>query len=93
MTRTETSPAAYLTLQFLGWLAEHPRSYAEVMEAWRTSCPRLSIWEDALIDGLVEIGPGAPSRDTAPVRLTPRGRVMMAAGERPCAFEGGVNQR
>jgi len=25
------------------------------MDAWRTSCPRLSVWEDALADGLVEV--------------------------------------
>ena len=32
-----------LVLDFLDWLAAGPRPYAEVMEAWRTSCPRLSI--------------------------------------------------
>ena len=88
-----TTPAAHLTLQFLGWLAEAPRSYAAVMEAWRTNCPRLSIWEVALIDGLVEIGAGAPSRDAAPVRLTARGRALLAAGELSKAFEGAVKQR
>lgn len=74
-----STPAAYLTLQFLDWLAERPRTYADVMEAWRTSCPRLSIWEDALIDGLVEIAAGAATRDAAPVRLTSRGRAMLEA--------------
>ena len=44
---------APLTLDFLGWLAAAPRSYAEVMEAWRTSCPRLTVWEDAVDAGLV----------------------------------------
>ena len=34
-------------LQFLAWLSERPRSYADTMEAWKTSCPRLSAWEDA----------------------------------------------
>jgi hypothetical protein len=43
-----------LTLQLLEWLSERPRTYTEVLEAWRTSCPRLSIWEDACIDGLVD---------------------------------------
>lgn len=53
--------AQLLTLQFLDWLAAAPRSYADVMEAWRTSCPRLSIWEDAVEDGLVELdGAGGP---------------------------------
>ncbi len=42
-----------LTLDFLAWLAPAPRPYAEVMEAWRTSCPRLTIWEDAIDAGLV----------------------------------------
>ena len=44
-----------LTIQFLRWVSEQPRSYAEAMEAWRTSCPRLSIWEHALADGLVAV--------------------------------------
>lgn len=44
-----------LTLAFLEWVAQQPRSYAEAMEAWRTSCPRLSIWEDALADGLIAV--------------------------------------
>ena len=47
-----------LTLQLLEWIQLRPRTYAETLEAWRTSCPRLSIWEDACIDGLIEIAPG-----------------------------------
>jgi hypothetical protein len=47
-----------LTLQMLGWLDEEPRSYAETIEAWKTSCPRLSIWEDALADGLIAVRAG-----------------------------------
>ena len=42
----------------LAWIAEKPRSYAETMEAWKTSCPRLAVWEDALADGLVRIDRG-----------------------------------
>ena len=66
----------HLTLQFLGWLAERPRSYAETMEAWRTSCPRLSVWEDATIAGLVALAPGADKR--AIVTLTVQGRSLLA---------------
>jgi hypothetical protein len=44
---------APLTIDFLTWLAHEPRTYAEVMEAWRTSCPRLPVWEDAIDDGLI----------------------------------------
>jgi len=36
-----------LILDLLEWVAADPRPYAEVMEAWRTSCPRLPVWEDA----------------------------------------------
>jgi hypothetical protein len=40
-------------IQFLRWVAERPRTYVDVMEAWRTSCPRQSVWEDAQAAGLV----------------------------------------
>lgn len=36
-----------LVLDLLEWLAPGPRPYDEVMEAWRTSCPRLAVWEEA----------------------------------------------
>ncbi len=42
-----------LILDLLEWLARDERSYAEVMDAWRTSCPRLPVWEDANDRGLV----------------------------------------
>lgn len=42
-----------LMCDFVAWVAAQPRPYAEVMEAWRTSCPRLTIWEDSLDEGLV----------------------------------------
>ena len=44
---------APLIAQFLAWLDREPRSYAEAIEAWRTSCPRLTVWEDATDRGLV----------------------------------------
>jgi hypothetical protein len=36
-----------LTLDLLEWVAHRERSYDEVMDAWRTSCPRFPVWEDA----------------------------------------------
>ena len=42
-----------LILDLLQWLANGERTYEEVMEAWRTSCPRLTVWEDANDRGLV----------------------------------------
>jgi hypothetical protein len=50
-----TDPAALLLLQFLAWVAARPRGYAETMAAWRTSCPRLPVWEDATAEGLVRL--------------------------------------
>jgi hypothetical protein len=42
-----------LILDLLEWLAGGERTYEEVMEAWRTSCPRLTVWEDANDRGLI----------------------------------------
>ena len=61
-----------LTLQLLQWIGQRPRAYGEAIEAWRTSCPRLTIWEDALSSGLVERIPGATLAD-AKVRVTALG--------------------
>ena len=65
-----------LMLQFLGWLEDSPRTYADVMEAWRSTCPRLSIWEDALNDGLVRRQNGNSMKESR-VMLTDRGRVVL----------------
>jgi hypothetical protein len=50
-----------LILDLLEWLAPNPRPYAEVLEAWRTSCPRLPVWEDANDRGFI-------ARHRVPVR-------------------------
>ena len=42
-----------LIVELLQWLAKRERSYEEVMDAWRTSCPRLPVWEDANDRGLI----------------------------------------
>jgi hypothetical protein len=67
-----------LTLDFLTWLAARPRSYDETMDAWRTSCPRLSIWEDALADGLVRVVRDCNKADCQDaVVLTPAGQSLL----------------
>ena len=51
---TETAIAFDPLLRDLvAWVVRSPRPYVEVMEAWRTSCPRLTIWEDAIEQGLL----------------------------------------
>ena len=52
MTRAAIDNEA-LVLDLVEWVAAAPRPYGDVMDAWRTSCPRLSIWEDANAHGLV----------------------------------------
>jgi hypothetical protein len=42
-----------LVLDLLEWLGPEPRPYAEVLEAWRTSCPRLPVWENANDRGFI----------------------------------------
>jgi hypothetical protein len=42
-----------LVLDFVEWIAREPRLYAEVVATWKTSCPRLTIWEDAADQGFV----------------------------------------
>jgi hypothetical protein len=66
-----------LVLDLLEWIAREPRLYAEVIETWRTSCPRLTIWEDAVDRGYVarEANPGAGVR----VAITASGEKFLRA--------------
>jgi hypothetical protein len=64
-----------LTKQFLAWVDEAPRCYADAAE-WRRSCPHLSIWEDAIADGLVCFESGG-TRDGSRLVLTPEGRKRL----------------
>ena len=68
-----------LTLQMLAWLATRPRTYAETMDAWRTSCPKFPIWEDALSDHLIRIHrpTTATSSTCSVVELTPEGWTLL----------------
>jgi hypothetical protein len=66
-----------LILDLVEWVASEPRAYADVMEAWRTSCPRLTVWEDAVDRGLVR----REAREGAGlvVLATPEGRALLRA--------------
>jgi hypothetical protein len=59
-----------LILDLVEWVAREPRPYAELIEVWRTSCPRLPVWEEAVDRGLV-------TRD-AVVTATALGRQFLA---------------
>jgi D-3-phosphoglycerate dehydrogenase len=66
-----------LILDLLEWLARGERSYEEVMDAWRTSCPRLPVWEDANHQGLVAV---ANAEGRSMVTITPLGLALLEAG-------------
>ena len=70
-----------LVLDLVEWIAREPRLYSEVIEAWRTSCPRLTIWEDAVDRGyvarqpVVGIGVRVAITDTGEKFLRENGRA------------------
>ena len=66
-----SEPVEALLRDLLEWCAKGERSYAEVMDAWRTSCPRLPVWEEANARGFVVREPGAI------VRVTQSGREFL----------------
>jgi hypothetical protein len=72
------SAANALTQQFLAWIDEAPRTYADG-EAWRRSCPHLSIWEDAIADGLIRFEKNGGMQQSR-LMLTARGRKRLNGG-------------
>jgi hypothetical protein len=71
-----TAPVA-LVMELLAWVAARPRTYGETMEAWRTSCPRMPVWEDAIGHGLVTVVPGEVGVGKQAVSLTAKGRALL----------------
>jgi hypothetical protein len=64
------------TLELLAWVSSRPRTYAETIEAWGTHCPRLTVWEDAVLGGLVRVVEGR-------VELTEAGQDALARKGQP----------
>ncbi len=80
MTSGNTDPGELdpLIRDLLQWIERSPRTYDEVMDAWRTSCPRLTVWEDAVDRGFVErLRTGGA---TTEIRVTALGQAFL---ERP----------
>jgi hypothetical protein len=73
-----------LVLDLVEWVANKSRPYGEVMAAWRTSCPRLPVWEDALDLGFVVCE--RQTGEETMVRATQAGREFLAA-ERGSIFQ------
>ena len=49
-----SNPVEALILDLLEWIGKGARPHAEVIEAWRTSCPRLPVWEEANARGFID---------------------------------------
>ena len=82
-----TTSHDHLTLQMLEWIESSPRTYREVIDIWKTNCPRFAIWEDACSAGLVT----ADGKRDGAVALTERGRRMLreavpSAQQRPATL-------
>lgn len=75
-----------LILDLLEWVGRQTRTYQETMDAWRTSCPRLPVWEDANDRGLVET---TPANGHSLVRLTPAGLAFLKQ-QKPAFLRGTV---
>jgi hypothetical protein len=63
-----------LILDLLEWLSARDRTYSEVMDAWRTSCPKLPVWEDANDRQLIQ---RVNKNGQEIIRLTPSGQSLL----------------
>ncbi len=63
------------TLELLSWVTERPRTYEDVVEAWKSNCPRYAVWDDAVTAGLV-----TAAREN--VALTERGLAALGTRAR-----------
>ena len=67
-------PLEPLILDLLEWLSIRQRTYSEVMDAWRTSCPKLPVWEEANDRGLIT---RENKNGSELISLTPSGRALL----------------
>lgn len=79
-----------LILDLVEWIAAQPRPYFQVMDAWRTSCPRLPVWEDAVDRGFVERQAQDEGLGGAEglVRVTPAGLAYLKQHGRAAQLAG-----
>jgi hypothetical protein len=65
-----------LMIEFLSWISSRRRTYAEAMDAWQSHCPRQTIWEDAMIDGYIQLNRAEMILDPE-ITLTARGLALL----------------
>jgi hypothetical protein len=83
-----SEPVEALILDLLEWLDPSPRPYSEVMDAWRTSCPRLPVWEEANDRGFVERRRSVGSGEF--VALSAQGRLHLREHRSPATLSGSL---
>jgi hypothetical protein len=79
-----SDPVDALVLDLLDWIGPGARPYSEVIEAWRTSCPRLPVWEEANARGYIDRA-HSPGHG-ALVSVSPLGMALLTSrrhGEAP----------
>ena len=86
-----TNAVEALILDLLEWIGPDARPYAEVIDAWRTSCPRLPVWEEANERGFLEQH-HEPGRGTF-VLVSALGRKHLRAARPDRGMEAGSHRR
>lgn len=71
-----SDPIDPLIVDLVEWVGKAPRPYDELIDAWRTSCPRLTVWEEACARGFVARRSVAGSGTI--VEITAQGRALLA---------------
>jgi hypothetical protein len=82
----DRAPVSPAVLELLSWISRRRRTYEQTMEAWRSTCPRYTVWEDALIDGLVQVESGATLFQSE-VTLTAEGRAVLNPSDHSVSTE------
>ena len=71
-----SDPIDPLIVDLVEWVGKTPRAYAEMIDAWRTSCPRLTVWEEACSRGFVQ--PRSIAGSGTIIEITDQGRALLA---------------
>ena len=72
-----SDPIDPLIVDLVEWVGKTPRAYDEMIDAWRTSCPRLTVWEEACSRGFVARRSIAGSGTI--IEITDEGRALLAS--------------
>jgi len=75
---TDRPGESALLLELLTWIEERPRTYADAIDAWRSSCPRHPVWDDAVAAGLVRVVREGRNQSESAVALTDVGRAALS---------------